>query len=73
MKDYRKFISQLSLPYLGTLPEVIPSIFDTLTERFNLKCDSSQKLIDLGSGNGRIIIYSVINYGIKSVGITVKK
>ena len=71
MKDYRKFISQLSLPYLGTPPEVIPSLFTALEERFNLKHNSSQKLIDLGSGNGRIIVYSAINYGIKSVGIEI--
>ena len=71
MTNYRKFISQLSLPYLGTPPEVIPSIFNTLTERFNLKRNSLQKLIDLGSGNGRIILYSAINYGIKSVGIEI--
>jgi 16S rRNA G966 N2-methylase RsmD len=73
MEDYQKFISQLSLPYLGTPPEVIPLIFNTLTERFNLLCNSSQKLIDLGSGNGRIIVYSAINYGIKSVGIEIDK
>lgn len=71
MADYHNFISKLSLPYLGTPPEAIPPIFDTLTKRFNLKCDSSQSLIDLGSGNGRIIIYSAINYGIKSVGIEI--
>ncbi len=73
MTDYRKFISQLSLPYLGTPPEVIPSLFDTLKGRFNLKRNSSQKFIDLGSGNGRIIIYSAINYGMKSVGIEINE
>jgi len=71
MADYHKFISKLSLPYLGTPPEVIPLIFDVLTERFNLKHDSSQSLIDLGAGNGRIIIYSAINYGIKSIGMEI--
>ena len=71
MVDYRKFISKLSLPYLGTPPEVIPSIFDTLVKKFDLKHNSSQSFIDLGSGNGRIIIYSAINYGIKSVGIEI--
>jgi 16S rRNA G966 N2-methylase RsmD len=73
MKDYRKFISQLSLPYLGTPPEVIPEIFNTLKEKFNLMHNSSQRLIDLGSGNGRIIIYSAIHYKIKSVGIEIDK
>ena len=71
MADYRNFISKLSLPYLGTPPEVIPLIFDTLTKRFDLKHNSSQSIIDLGSGNGRIIIYSAINYGIKSIGIEI--
>ncbi len=71
MEDYRKFISQLSLPYLGTPLELIPSIFDTLTEKFYLKRNSSQKFIDLGSGNGRIIIFSAVNYGVKSVGIEI--
>ncbi|MEJ2296238.1 MAG: class I SAM-dependent methyltransferase [Candidatus Lokiarchaeota archaeon] len=73
MKDYRKFISQLSLPYLGTPPEAIPKIFNTLKEKFNLIPNSSQTLIDLGSGNGRIIIYSAIHYKIKSVGIEIDK
>ena len=71
MKDHHKFISQLSLPYLGTPPELIPSIFDTLVKKFNLLHDSSQKIIDLGSGNGRIVIFSAINYRIKSVGIEI--
>jgi len=71
MKDYRKFVSKLSLPYLGTPQEAIPRIFKTLNEKFNLKHNSSQQLIDLGSGNGRIVIFSAINYGIKSVGIEI--
>jgi 16S rRNA G966 N2-methylase RsmD len=73
MSDYRKFISQLSLPYLGTPPEVIPAIFDILRDKFNLIHDSSQKFIDLGSGNGRTVIYSAINYRIESVGIEINK
>ena len=73
MKDSRKIISQLSLPYLGTPPEVIPEIFKVLVESFNLLLGSSQKFIDLGSGNGRIVIYSAINYRIKSVGIEINE
>lgn len=71
MKDYRKFISQLNLPYLGTPPEVIPEIFNALVESFNLLLGSSQKFIDLGSGNGRIVIYSATNYRIRSVGVEI--
>jgi len=71
MEEYRNFITKLSLPYLGTPSEAIPKIFETLNEKFGLKHNSSQQIIDLGSGNGRIIIFSAINYGIKSVGIEI--
>ncbi len=71
MSDYLKFVSQLSLPFLETPWELIPNIFNLLAEKFNLIHNSSQKLIDLGAGNGRVVIYSALNYGIKSIGIEI--
>lgn len=60
--------SELALPYLETPEDDIKVIFKTLETRFELKRDSKQKLIDLGSGDGRIVIYAGLNYGILSIG-----
>jgi SAM-dependent methyltransferase len=73
MVDYFKLISQLSLPYLETPQEIIPKIFRVLERRFNLKHNSSQKFIDLGSGNGQIVIYTALNYRIKSFGVEINE
>lgn len=63
--------SQLKLPFLETNEIIIEKIFRTLKMKFELAENSKQKLIDLGSGNGCIIIYSALNYGIKSIGIEI--
>jgi len=65
--------SQLDLPFLETNRELIQKIFETLKLRFGLIKYSNQKLIDLGSGNGQIILYSALNYGIKSIGIEINQ
>ncbi len=63
--------SQLDLPFLETNGELIQKIFETLNLRFRLIKNSNQKLVDLGSGNGQIILYSALNYGVKSIGIEI--
>jgi len=65
--------SQLDLPFLETNRELIQKIFETLNLKFRLIKNSNQKLIDLGSGNGQIIFYSALNYGIKSIGIEINQ
>ena len=60
--------SELALPYLETPKEIIIKTFKMLETKFGLKRDSKQKLIDLGSGDGRIVIYAGLNYGILSIG-----
>jgi SAM-dependent methyltransferase len=60
--------SELALPFLETPEDSIKLIFKTLEDKFGLKRDSKQKLIDLGCGDGRIVIYAGLNYGILSKG-----
>jgi len=70
MKLRKNYIihSELALPYLETPEDLTKVIFKTLETKFGLKKDSKQKLIDLGSGDGCIVVYSSINYGIRSFG-----
>ena len=70
-KDYIKFQSQLDLPFLETRHEDLGKIFKTLKTKFHLKRNSDQKLIDLGSGNGSVILFSALKYGIISIGIEI--
>ncbi len=73
MKDHDKISSQLSLPYLETHDELIKEIFMILEQEFALKRDSNQGFIDLGSGDGRIVIFCGFNYGIKALGIEINE
>ena len=66
-KDYIIY-SLLDLPLLETNRDHIKEIFIILEQKFGLKKNSKQKLVDLGSGDGRIVIYSGLNYGITSIG-----
>ncbi len=70
-KDSSYITSQLELPFLETPPDLLEEIFHTLRDRFSLKRNSNQKLIDLGAGNGTVIIYSALNYNIESFGIEI--
>ena len=65
------FLSQLQLPFEETPLELLEEIFHILQVKFGLTRNSNQKLVDLGAGNGQIIIYSSLNYGIKSFGIEI--
>jgi len=69
--NYYELQSQLSLPFLSTSSEALAQIFKTLENRFGLKKGSTQKLIDLGAGNGNVIIFSALNYSISSLGIEI--
>ena len=70
-REYEKFHSQLELPFLETKRKHLLDIFKTLENQFGLKKYSKQILLDLGSGNGQVVIFSALNYGIKSVGIEI--
>ena len=70
-KNYEKIISQIDLPFLETNEKFLPEIFNTLEKDFGLKKDSKQSFIDLGAGNGRIMIFSALNYRIKTIGIEI--
>ena len=71
MKDFSKINSQLALPFLGTKQEFLKKIFEVLSNKFGLVKYSNQRFIDLGSGDGLIVIFSALNYGIKSTGIEI--
>ncbi|MHA1671685.1 MAG: class I SAM-dependent methyltransferase [Promethearchaeota archaeon] len=68
---YYELQAQISLPFLSTSSEALVQIFETLEKRFGLKKGSTQKLIDLGAGNGVVIIFSALNYNISSLGIEI--
>ncbi len=69
--NYSEIQSQLALPYLSSHEGVLEGIFNALESKFHLKRKSKQSFIDLGSGNGSVVIYSGINYSIKSTGIEI--
>ncbi|MFW9879809.1 MAG: methyltransferase domain-containing protein [Candidatus Thorarchaeota archaeon] len=70
-KDLEKFYSQLELPFLETNNKFIKDIFQALELEYGLERNSNQKFIDLGSGNGSVVIYAALNYNIKSFGIEI--
>ena len=70
-RKFGNFHSQLDLPFQETEQVFLKSIFKTLEKDFGLKENSKQSFIDLGSGNGQIIIYCAVNYRIKSIGIEI--
>lgn len=69
--NFEKFHSQLDLPFLETNNECIKEILQTLEYKFGLKTNSKQTFIDLGSGNGSIVIFTGLNHNIKSYGIEI--
>lgn len=72
-QKFNSFTSQLDLPFLGSDEELLDEIFKVLIDEFNLKPHSKQKFIDLGSGDGRVVLYVALNYGINSFGIEINK
>ena len=73
MKKKSSIYSQLELPYLETNEEHLTEIFKVLEEKYGLERNSKQILIDLGAGNGTIIIFSALNYGINSYGFEINQ
>lgn len=71
--NFEKLHSQLDLPFLETDIKFIKEIFQTLQYKFGLKSNSKQNLIDLGAGNGSIVIFSALNYNIKSFGVEINQ
>jgi len=72
-KNFEKFHSQLDLPFLETDNKFIKEIFQTLELEFGLENSSEQKFIDLGAGNGTVVIYTALNYNIKAHGIEINQ
>ena len=72
-KSRINFLSQLQLPFSETPLHLLEEIFHTLQDKFGLTRNSNQKLVDLGAGNGQIIIYSALNLEIRSVGIEINE
>jgi len=70
-KKINRFYSQIDLPFQETKQVYLEDIFKTLEREFNLRKNSKQFFLDLGSGTGQVIIYSAINYGIRSIGIEI--
>ena len=64
-----KVFAQTQLPFLPTPMEAIEKIFDFLEKKHFLK--KNQKLVDLGAGDGRVIIFAAEKYRIHSVGVEV--
>lgn len=69
--DYEKFLSQLELPFLESKKNYIYRIFEKLELEFGLKKNSQQLFVDIGAGNGKVVIFSALNYGIKSFGVEI--
>jgi len=61
--------AQEALPYLATPIHVIESIFKFLNEKNLIK--KGQKFVDLGSGDGRVIIFASEFYSLISLGLEI--
>jgi len=72
-RNFDIFHSQLELPFLETYYEFLEEIFQTLESKFGLKKNSNQKFVDLGAGNGKVVIYTALNYNIKSYGFEINQ
>ena len=72
-KNFEKFHSQLDLPFLETDIEFLEEIFQTLEIEYGLKKNTNQKFIDLGAGNGIVVIFAALNYRIKAFGIEISQ
>ncbi|MFW9939751.1 MAG: class I SAM-dependent methyltransferase [Candidatus Thorarchaeota archaeon] len=70
-KIFNRFHSQIDLPFQETKQVYLEEIFKILEKEFDLQKNSKQFFLDLGSGTGHVVIYSAINYGIRSVGIEI--
>ncbi len=70
-QNFYSLYSQLNLPFLETKKDFLKNIFVELELKFGLVKNSNQRFIDLGGGDGRVIFYAALNYGIKSIGLEI--
>ena len=70
-KESWKNKAQEALPYLATPINVIKSIFKFLNEKNLIK--QGQRLVDLGAGDGRVIIYATEFYSLISLGLEINR
>ncbi len=68
--DEWKSHTQSILPYLPTPLEVIQEIFAFLASKTHL---AGKSLVDLGAGDGRVIMYAAEQYDMKTVGVEINK
>ena len=68
-KESWKIRAQNALPYLATPINVIESIFKYLNEKNLIK--KGQRLVDLGAGDGRVIVYASEFYRLISLGLEI--
>jgi len=66
-----KFKAQEALPYLATPMHVIESIFKFLKEKNLIK--KGQRFIDLGAGDGRVIVFASEFYSLISLGLEINE
>ena len=64
-----KIETQKVLPYLATPINVIESIFKFLKEKNLIK--NNQRLVDLGAGDGRVIVFASEFYSLISLGLEI--
>lgn len=69
--EYWKMTAQQDLPYLPTPHEVIEHLFLYLSQE-NL-IQKGQKLVDLGAGDGRVIIHAAEKYDIDATGTEINR
>ncbi|MHA1674451.1 MAG: SAM-dependent methyltransferase [Promethearchaeota archaeon] len=68
--DEWKSQTQSILPYLPTPHEVIEEIFAFLASKSRL---AGKSLVDLGAGDGRVIIYAAEHYHMNTVGVEINQ
>jgi SAM-dependent methyltransferase len=61
----------LDLPFLETRSKDLEEIFNVLTTKFALRKNSNQRFLDLGSGNGIVVIFAAMIYNINSIGLEI--
>jgi len=66
---YWKLIAQEDLPYLPTPKEAIEYVFEYLAKHYSLR--PKMKLIDLGAGDGRIVIYAAEMHQFQTLGVEI--
>lgn len=71
VKNFYAYQAQLDLPFSETDKDLLSEIFKTLELKFGLIKNSNQYLIDLGAGDGRVILYAALVLGIKSLGVEI--